>query len=157
MAIYYVSGISGAVGATADHAMGSLWNPSSTKRLKVLEVCSFYQVGTAITAPYRVYIARISARGTATTTVTPTSANDANGVLAPGSGALLDVTYTTTWPTIIAEPYLLVPMIYQSGHGQGFCYPLPLGIIVLPGTGLAVVQLNADSSSGHTTSFVWEE
>lgn len=157
MSIYYISGISGAVPLTADSAMGSLWNPSSTKRIKVLELCSFYQTGTALTAPYQVYISRITARGNATTTITPTAANDAEGVTAPTSGALLDVTYLTTWPTLAGAPYMITPMIYQSGHGQGFCYPLPRGIWVPPGRGLALVQANADNSSGHTTSFVWEE
>jgi hypothetical protein len=157
MSLYYISGISGAVGGVADRAMGALWNPSSTKRIVVLEVCSFYQTGTAITSPYQVYIARISARGSPSATVTPTAANDSEGLHVPTSGAVLDVTYTTTWPTVAASPYLITPMIYLGNHAQGFCYPVPRGIIVLPGTGLAVVQANADTSSGHTTSFVWEE
>src|SRR6266576_3693993 len=93
---YGVSSVTVATAATADLAIASLWNASTTRSIALKEVHVFKTTaGAADIAKIR----RISARGTPGSTITPTIVNDYDRALAPASGALLDLNVYTVEPT----------------------------------------------------------
>lgn len=109
---YEVSGASAATAATADNAVASIWNPSTAKRIQVAEI---HIAKTTAGAADRPKLRRISARGTASTTVTAGAGHDCSGdQVAPVSGFLLDVAYSVQ-PT------------FKTGDGRQFTVPAAIG------------------------------
>lgn len=132
MALYAVAGRTTATAATVDNVGAALWNPHSTKRIWVVKI-SWLKV--TATADHQ-KIVRISARGTASTTVTPDIDNAYERDIIPPSGALLDVAYS-------GQPTLQGPELHRwnlpAAVGSGFSEAFPgAGICIPPGTGLAV-------------------
>lgn len=149
---YQTGGRSAATAATADNFGAALWNPHASKPIRVREIWWFKTVATADS--YQV--ARITARGTSTLTVTPDIDNDRDRLLAPGSGALLDLTYSGQ-PTLQAPPLHRgnLPAVIGAGFIKVFDPPIRIaageGIGIAVPTGLSVVLQPAD------ITFVWEE
>ena len=152
---YTVGGTTVATGALANNGIATLWNPSATKRLTVT---SFGIV--AIAAPGAgagIRVARLTARGTPGSTVTPLANNRGDGSVAPQSGALLDLATYTVQPTLATpamESWVLAAVI-----GSGVILPLNngLGYDLLPGTGLAIVTRAAIIVPACEVFFTFEE
>jgi hypothetical protein len=153
---FYVRGFGANTTATADMAVGQLWNPSGSRRICVRECAAFQNGQASPTAGYPFYITRTTARGTAGSTVTPDADNSGDGVTAPVSGALLDVSLFSVQPTF-ASPALKCPTLLHTGAGGGFIERFTPGVAVLPGTGLAIVQRLADTCGAWEITFVFEE
>lgn len=147
---YRVAGRTAATAATADNCAGALWNPHATKDITVYEVHFFHVTGTADNEG----LTRITARGTASSTVTPDIDNDDARLLAPISGALLDVTYSAQ-PTL-ASPYLQ-RINLPAAIGAGFIWVFERGIRVPAGTGLALATPTAVILQAGDLTFVWDE
>jgi hypothetical protein len=134
-AFYSVRGLTVATAATADHAIFSVWNPSGTKRIELLEIGVF--AVTAPTAGAGFYRRRITARGTAGSTATPTAANALEADAAPDSGFLLDLAVFTVQPTLAAAPGMGPAVVMPNSIGAGVIIPFAYDTIIPPGQGVA--------------------
>lgn len=150
---YSIAGRSVATGATANAVGTALWNPSTAKPIWVCEIKAFKTVATVDNPG----LVRITARGTATLTVTPDIDNDKSRRLTPPSGALLDLTYSAQ-PTL-ADPYLERTNLPAAiGSGLIWVYPNEDDWIeVPPGTGLAIATPVAVILQPMDVTFVWKE
>lgn len=141
MARFIVNGKNAATAATIDHAVAAVWNPSSTKRIKLLELHIFKQAVGAADEPV---LRRITTRGTPGSTVTPTAVNEWEQIAAPPSGFLLDLATYTVQPTLAASPLhgCVIPAAIGAGimwvfSGDGLEIPAGAGIAVTAGIALA--------------------
>lgn len=147
-------GRTAATAATADHAICALWNPSSAYRLTVWEFR--YVAASAPGAGSGFYTRRISARGTAGSTQTPVIGNDLEYALAPASGALLDLAAYTGQPTLVTSPGL-DGWVMAAVAAAGVILPYPRGIVIPPGTGLAICNNAAIAVPAGDVTFTWSE
>ena len=107
---YSVGGRGGPTAASV-HFVGALWNPHATKSIFLVIASSSKTVGTQALNMHR-----ISARGTPGSTVTPDIDNDLDGLLAPISGAVLDLAPYSVQPTRV-DPAVGSFMPSQSNPG----------------------------------------
>lgn len=134
-----IAGRSAATAATANHAVAAIWNPSSSLRIRVTEL-SFVAQGAAPTAGNSLQVRRITARGTAGSTLTPTIANDTDRIVAPVSGVVVDLAAYTVQPTLdtgVAMWQWNLAAVIGSG------VVLPFEVTIPPGAGLAIAQIAA--------------
>lgn len=122
--------------ATARVAAANLWNPAAAARIFVYEVWICNQGGTVA----NISIARTTARGTASTTVTPTADNAIERDVAPPSGFVLDLAWSVA-PTIAAGDLVRWNLAAAAGNGVVLVFPDPISLP--PGTGLAVITPTA--------------
>lgn len=136
MAHYVVGGRTAATAATARVVAAAIWNPSSSKRLHV------WAVGVASTTAgvSNLGLARTTARGTASTTVTPDIDNEVERVAAPPSGFLLDLAFSGQ-PTVDASD--LHRWNLPAAVGAGVILPFRKPIEVAAGAGLALITPTA--------------
>lgn len=155
--IYRISGRTVATAATANHGCAALWNAATAYRLAVWEI-AICASGAAPAAGCTILIQRISARGTAGSTVTPNIASDANRTLAPISGALLDLATYTVQPTVDAPTN---GALYRWGlaavQGSGVIIPFSTPIYVPAGAGLAIIVGAAVAIPASDVTFTWSE
>jgi hypothetical protein len=150
---YRISGTTVATAATDAHAVCALWNPHSTKRIRVTEIDL-----VAVAAPGAgagVELRRITVRGTAGSSITAAIQNADERDIAPPSGAILDLATYTGQPTLEANAdwtWVLGAVI-----GSGFIYPIPRGIVIPPGAGLALVNRAAIIVPACEVTYVWDE
>lgn len=153
--MYSVRGRNAATAATADHAIWGFWNPHSTQRIKVIAFSMFAQSG-APAAGFSVRLRRTTARGTPGSTVTPAIQHHSIQGVAPPSGALLDLAAYTVQPTLDTGD-LGIGYTFAAVQGSGIVYPIPGGIEIPPGTGLACIQVPATASVQFEITVVWLE
>lgn len=154
--MYTCRGRSAATAATADHAISALWNPHSTQRIKLVALSVFKQ-GGAGAAGDSFRLRRISARGTAGSTVTPDIDHHSMAAVAPVSGALLDLAAYSVQPTLIATSDLGIGWTAPAVQGAGLVYPIPGGIEIPPGAGIAIVQVAATAWPASEITYSWME
>lgn|SRR3990167_3004161 len=149
---YAIGGRTAATAATANHAAAALWNPSSTKAIRLREVWVFKTAATVDNHG----ISRITARGTPGSTVTPsaTTAFDTPRI-APQSGALLDLAAYTVQPTL--GGLLLARANLPAAIGAGFIWVFAEPIIIPPGEGMALITPEAVILQPSDVTFVWDE
>jgi hypothetical protein len=152
MSLYSVGGRIGGTTGAGDEAVGcALWNPHSTVRMKVVEI-AYSKTAATVDNPA---IQQSSTRGTQTVTVTPDIDNSWERDLSPPSGALLDLDYSAD-PTL-QGPHLKVWNLPAAiGSGFIFSFPAP-GIIIPPGTGLAITTHVAVALQIADVTFTWVE
>lgn len=149
---YAVGGRTVATAATANHAAAALWNPSTTKAIKLREVWVFKTAATVDNHGLR----RITARGTAGSTVTPDSSTSLDTPrITPQSGALLDLAAYTVQPTLTGV--LLSRANLPAAIGAGFIWVFAEPIIIPPGEGLALITPEAVILQPSDVTFVWDE
>jgi len=148
--MYRVAGRTAASAATAGTASFGFWNPHATVRVRLSEIhiCA----NGAPAAGASLALRRATARGTATSTVTPDIDNDIQRAQAPTSGALLDVTYS-------AQPTLDASVLWQWTFAAvaGSAVILPVEISVPPGTGLVAANVGAIAFPITDVTIVWRE
>lgn len=152
-ATHYVRGFTAATAATVNHAIATLWNPSGSRRIKVVEVAIF-KAGAG-TANDSLYLNRITARGTAGSTVTPDADNSSEADSTSPAGMLLDLAAFTVQPTL-ASPGMY-GWVAAAVAGAGIGIPVPRGIWIPPGAGLAILQRAATIWPTSEVSFVVED
>lgn len=155
MAVYSVSGVTVVTAAAINNGIAALWNPSTTRRIKVLEAGVYKNGITGI----RVRLTRVSARGTPGSTVTPDADNSwEGGDDVPASGALLDLAAYTVQPTIMGTSLNSSLTSNASGSGgTGYVWTSPEGWWVPPLRGFAILTLQANAWPISEVYFVWEE
>jgi|SRR4051812_21917002 hypothetical protein len=149
--MYRMAGRSTATGATANAVVGGMWNPHTTQRCRIAEIHLVAQ-GAAPTAGNSLTIRRSTARGTASSSVTPDIDNDIQRMAAPVSGATLDLAYS-------GQPTLDTSILWQwnlaAVVGSGVI--LPMEITVPPGTGLCICQIAGVVTPACDISIAWRE
>lgn len=153
MQTHYVRGFTVATAATANHAIASLWNPHATRRIRVVEIAIF-KAGAG-TANDSLYLERITARGTAGSTITPDADNSSEADSTSPAGALLDLAAFSVQPTL-ASPGMY-GWVAPAVAGAGIIIPLPRGITIPAGAGLAVLQRAATIWPTSEITFEFED
>jgi hypothetical protein len=148
---FRLAGRTAATTATIGNAAFGVWNPHTTSRVKLTEVaiCST----TAFNAANGLALRRSSARGTASTTVTPVIYNDVQQMAAPGSGTVLDLAYSAQ-PTLQTSPALW-QWSFAAVANSGVL--LPFDIVIPPSSGIALVNLSAQITPVLDVSVRWLE
>jgi hypothetical protein len=100
---------------------------------------------------------RISARGTAGSTVTPAIQNHSERAIAPPSGLLLDLSAYSVQPTLDSTATPLFGYTFAAVSGSGFVYPIPGGWILGPGAGIGFAQVPATASVAFDVNASWLE
>lgn len=136
MTLFAARGFTAATAATADHAIFGIWNPDTLRRIRVYEIGIFK--ATAGTAGDSAYLRRMTARGTASSTITPDADNSYEADDVPAAGWLLDLAAYSAQPTLAAPG--MWGWVAAAVAGSGIIWPMPRGISVPPGAGLVVVQ-----------------
>lgn len=152
MARVRLSGRTAATAATANVAGAALWNPHASVRLRVYE---FSWGKTVATADF-IALARISARGTATSSLTAAQVNETDYAVAPPSGAILDLTYSGQ-PTLISTTSFMFRWPLPAAVGAGLIQSLPEELEIGPGQGLAVITPVATILQPADVGFAWAE
>jgi hypothetical protein len=137
-------------GAGADAVGCALWNPHATMDLTVDEI-HFFNTTATVSNPG---VVRTTTRGTVVNSVTPDIDNHNERLLAPITGALLDLDYSAD-PTV-AGPYLQrynIPAVI----GSGMMLVFGRGIRVPAGTGLALASPVAVALTAMDVTYVWHE
>jgi hypothetical protein len=153
---YAVSGKSAATAATIDNAAAGIWNPSAVKPIFVRKISIFKVTAGAGDEPK---LRRTSARGTATTTATPTIENHLGEELAPVSGFLLDLAYSAQ-PTFLGTSGTggdLESIVLPAAIGCGMVWVFDDPIRVKAGTGLAIVTGIALAMPALRVTYVVDE
>lgn len=154
--MYSVRGRNAATAATADHVVWTFWNPHATQRIKVISFSMFAQ-GAAPAAGWSGRIIRTTTRGTAGSTVTPGIANHSTRGIAPPSGVLLDLAAFSVQPTLDATTTPHFGFTFAAVQASGIVYPIPGGIEIGPGAGIAFAQVPATASAVFEISLHWME
>ena len=153
MARYVVGGKGAATAATADHAIAGIWNPSTSKRIKVLEVHAFLITAVAV----EVVLRRTTARGTAGSTITPTSVNEMEQIANPPSGFLLDLAAFTVQPTLAGTTNDLHGAQIPAAIGAGIMWVMSgEGLEIPAGAGIALTSRVAAAAQARV-NFVVED
>lgn len=150
---FSIGGRTAATAATANNVGAALWNPSTSRSLWVT------QIGwskTAATAD-QVGLVRISARGTAGSSITSGIQSDAEGAVAPRSGAVLDLAVFTVQPTPVSATVYTFRWSLPATVGSGFLLPLPDVWEVPAGSGIAILTPSAVILQPADVSFFWRE
>ena len=136
--MHNVSARTAATAATAGVCAANLWNPHASKRVEVTWYSWFKTVATAD----NLAIARTTARGTATTTTTPTVENTYERDVVNVAGILLDTAWSAQ-PTVVAAAGYLNRWRGPAADGAGFIWPFSTPFCIPPGTGLAIIAASA--------------
>jgi hypothetical protein len=141
--------------------LAQLWNPSSTRRIEVVEFWVFDNDADSI-AGFTWTISRSSARGaTPTATVTPDADNSHDADSVPPSGAVLELAPFATPPTLATPPLSALAykalsagaarpdggIVYYPSSGDFLSEDRP--VVVPPGTGLVLAMTGGTSSMGN--------
>jgi hypothetical protein len=141
-----------ATAATAGHAVAGLWNPSTTQRLHVVQIHIGVTAATAAVPALR----RATARGTAGASTTSAIENDWERIVAPPSGAILDVAAYSAQPTL--ETNELLGMQTPAAIGSGVVWVFePKAITIPASSGLVIVTSTAVAFPISRIGFVWDE
>lgn len=146
---FFVGGRSANTAATANHAAACLWNAGTTV-VWVKQIVCTKTVATADNHCLR----RATARGTAGSTVTPTSVFEARQNAAP-SGVVLDLAAYSVQPTLAAGELKRDNLPATVGASWTWVFDEPIAIA--PGAGLAVVTPVAVILQASDFSFEWYE
>lgn len=148
--MYRMSGRTAATAATIGNAAFGIWNPHSTLRPRTAEIAIC--ANSAPAAGASLFLSRTTARGTASSTVTPDIDNDIQRAQTPTSGLLLDVTYTVQ-PTFDASAMWQWSFAAVAASGV----IVPLEITLPPGTGIAFRNVTAVVFPASDVSVAWRE
>ena len=143
---HYIGGRSTATAATARNVAAAIWNPHSTSRIFIYEIWTFPTTAAAT----NIGVARITARGTQTTSVTAAIDHSIERDTAAPSGFVLDLAYSAQ-PTVSASNNMVGTLPATIGNGViiGFSDP----ITVPAGTGLALITTQAAAYPASDVTF----
>lgn len=153
--IYYVNGITTATAATDAHAIVNIWNPSATRPIKLVELAVNFRAG-APTGGAGFVTRRTSTIGTPAAAVALVAANHSRALATPDSAFALQMGAFSGQPTLVAGE--LYPMwAFPAVLATGLILPIPRGIEIPPGQGLAFVNIAAVAFAASEWGFVIEE
>lgn len=151
--IYYIDGLGGPIASAGTHeCMGAIWNPSGggNRQIRVVSMSLFMRDWDV--PPNVLYMAKISARGTPGSTITPDADNAEDGATPPVQAWVLDLAEYTVQPTQTAvrthSGMTFPPAGATADTGSGFTLPLPRGFVLKPGSGLGIFEVLASTFGG---------
>jgi hypothetical protein len=147
----YEVAVSSLAPATAA-AYANFWSP--TRRSKVREI-GYYNSSAATTLP-QLQLIRTTARGTQSTTVTPTAAADAQDIADLGPTAVVDTAWSVQ-PTVAAIPMRMADVAGTVGSGTIWTWSQDGELIVPIGGGVAIQNASGGTTAIIRIYFVWGE
>lgn len=143
---HYIGGRSTATAATARNVAAAIWNPHSTSRIFLYEIWTFPTSAAAT----NLGVARITARGTQTTSVTAAIDHAIENDTAAPSGFVLDLAYSAQ-PTVSSSNNAAGTLPATIGNGVilGFTDP----ITIPPGKGIALITTQAVAYPASDVTF----
>lgn len=153
--MYTVTGVTAATGLVADSAICAMFNPHATHRIKIVQFQIFKNGGAGVVGD-AIRMRRITARGTPGSTITPGIQSHSERGVAPVSGVLLDLSAYTVQPTLDLID-LGFGWTAPAVQGAGIVLPIPGGIVIPPGAGLAIIQIAATAWPASNVTFAWLE
>jgi hypothetical protein len=151
MIVGYEVAVSSLAPATAT-AYVNFWVP--TRRAKVREIGIFNS--SATTTLVQLQLIRTTARGTQTTTVTPTAAANAQDTADLGPTAVVDTAWSVQ-PTLAAVPMRMTDVAGTVGSGLIWNWQSDGELIVPIGGGLALQNASGSTTAIIRAYFTWGE
>ena len=156
--MYSVLGRTAGIGSGAAVAAASLWNPHSSLTIKLLALSVALQDTTNTNRDF--LCARINARGTPASTVTPNISKDSRRGVAPQSGTLLDLGVYSVEPTLDGD--FQPPYMQFGGNvsmGKFVFHRFGNGLYIPPGAGFSVIDITNVGSGTNVRdyTFTWVE
>jgi hypothetical protein len=152
MAIGYEAAVSSLAPATAA-AYANFWVPAA-KYARIREIG--YSNSSASTTLPQLQLIRASARGTQTTTVTPTLAADGQDTSFDGPSAVIDTAWSVQ-PTVAAIPLRMSDVAGTVGSGTIWTWAQDGELDVYNGQGVAIWNASGGTTAVIRIYFVWEE
>lgn len=140
-------------GNTNDDCYGMLWNPSTSRSLWVTEII-WQAAATGATQGAKIRSA--TGRGTAGSTVTPDLDNDWEREITPATGAVLDLGDYSVEPSGLSTPEMMRGG-WSTGQGMSWQFLLPIGIRVIPLSGLGLFSNFAGQFATPDLTFRFHE
>lgn len=132
-----------------------IWAPTRPLIIREIEVFN----SSAAQALAQLQIVKCTARGTQTTTVTPTAAansQDIPGTLAAAPTALLDTAWSVQ-PTLAAIPMRMLDIAGTVGSSVIWTWSQDGEILVPTGTGIVLQNASGGTTAIIRGTFVWGE
>ena len=146
--------MSAATTATVDFGVCTLWNPVGVPGRIGLRRFTVFKTATT-GAKQALALRRVSARGTAGATVTPTIVDDFDRALAPPSGALFDLALYSVQPTY--EALSLDAVWLNDSVGTAFSWYFDPVLWISPGAGVGVATITASIFGVSRCTVEWVE
>lgn len=147
----FEAAVSSLAPATAT-AYANFWVP--TRRAKIREIGIFNS--SATTTLVQLQLIRTTARGTQTTTVTPTAAANAQDIADLGPTAVIDTAWSVQ-PTLAAIPMRMTDVAGTVGSGLIWNWQSDGELIVPIGGGIALQNASGSTTAIIRAYFVWGE
>ncbi len=147
----FEAAVSSLAPATAT-AYVNFWVP--TRRAKIREIGIFNS--SATTTLVQLQLIRTTARGTQTTTVTPTAAANAQDIADLGPTAVIDTAWSVQ-PTLAAIPMRMTDVAGTVGSGLIWNWQSDGELIVPIGGGIALQNASGSTTAIIRAYFVWGE
>jgi hypothetical protein len=125
-----------------------------TRRAKIREIGIFNS--SATTTLVQLQLIRTTARGTQTTTVTPTAAANAQDIADLGPTAVVDTAWSVQ-PTLAAIPMRMTDVAGTVGSGLIWNWQSDGELIVPIGGGIALQNASGSTTAIIRAYFVWGE
>jgi hypothetical protein len=149
----YEVGVSSLAPAAAT-AYATFWTPSGTGMAKIREIG--YSNSSASTTLPQLQLIRATARGTQTTTVTPTAAANPQdtGYSAPAS--VIDTAWSVQ-PTLVAIPLRMTDVAGTVGSGTIWTWSQDGELDVAANAGVVIQNASGGTTAIIRIYFVWSE
>lgn len=151
MIVGYEVAVSSLAPATAT-AYVNFWSP--TRRAKIREI-GIFNSSASTTLP-QLQMIRATARGTQSTTVTPTAAANAQDIADLGPTALVDTAWSVQ-PTLAAIPMRMIDIAGTVGSGVIWNWQSDGELVVPIGAGITLQNASGGSGAVSRFYFIWGE
>lgn len=153
---YAATAMTTATAATAENAISTLWNPSTTESIWVTQIHLFKQGGAGAVSDVA-YVRRVSARGTQSTTFAPGIEHDFQHALAPPSAATIDMAWSVQPTYAGTAQHGLVGADIPNAQGSGFMWVFDEPVAIKSATGLGIVTGQAAAFPVSIVTWQWIE
>lgn len=131
--------------AAASAAYCHFWQPASTRRSRIIEI--EIENTSATVAAVATALIRTSAKGTSTTTVTPTAASNALDTADPAPTLTIDTAWSVQ-PTLVSSTLPMRAPDIAPTVGSGVLWPWDRGYEIIIPMGAGVVLWNLGAATG---------
>lgn len=135
-------------------AYANFWAPTRPAVIREIEVFN----SSATTTLPQLQLIRTSARGTQSTTVTPTTAANAQNLptIALSPTSVVDTAWSVQ-PTIAANPLRMTDIAGTVGSGLIWNWQTDGELVIVPGAGVSIWNASGGTTAVARVVFVWSE
>jgi hypothetical protein len=156
--VYTVRGINAIVSSANTENpdfVWNFWNPHSTQRIRVYQICMTMQ-GGATASP--ITLSRTTTQGTGATSVTAGIQNHSERGVSPPSGPMLQLSdFAAAKPTEDSATAPLYGTTPTGSEGSIMQWEFETGLAIPPGSGLAAVLQSGSDMPAFENVIVWDE